>query len=144
MHVPEFPLFASRHRCLMRDLSIRVNAERKILELNLQPDSIDALRLQLSKRRRELPAEGALKIRVEDDLNRCCGRASRRLGGTSLSGKKQDQQRQIHCLCSWASEDGQSLGWKFSSTIRSFVPGGRTCSVLRNSIRLSCSYRDKL
>src|SRR5207248_3053058 len=125
---PELALLFGGQRGRSRQLRISVEAEGKILERNGRPRTVNSVRHQLSNRPRELTAVLALEIREHDDLNavRCClMRRNRRLRSHQLHCEDENRQVAGHLRSdtNLLLGGGQTLAWKFSSTIKSFVPG---------------------
>src|SRR5206468_10716557 len=115
--LPELVLFGRRERRLVRERRGRVHGERKVLEPDGDRDAVDRRRLKCADRSGQLRAERALEVGNQHDLDV----ARRRRGGRDLRCERENPDG-VH---------GQLLTWKVSSTIRSLVPGGSTCSVLR-------------
>ncbi len=99
VHLPELALRLRRHRRPMCDLRVRMDDQREVLELHRRLHAIDALRLQLAERLRELRAVGTLEVGIQNDLHRRQRRTvvwRRRSGRGNLGSEGEREQHGCH------------------------------------------------
>src|ERR1051325_5999204 len=123
----------------------RVDAEWKVFELNRSWNAFNPLGLNFPDCGREVRTKRALKIRENHDLHWTWFSGRRRCLRLRHGGERNCQQdkesEDFHFfvpVAIWVGGwlgGGHERGRKFSSTIKSRVPGGRTCSVLRNLLK---------
>jgi len=123
VHLPELALLGGGLCGLSGKLREAVKAQWKILEVDLGPDALNALALDLPNRLRELLAERALEIR--EHLNGDLGRDVFRDGSPGQQHQSRNQPEPSHLRASLVQAGGHSRARKFSSTIKSLVPSAR-------------------